>query len=52
MLNNAMMSDAMMKDGMKRMSFMLVGGDLKAHVGHKVEVTGRLTPKSPHESSR
>ena len=58
MLNNAMMSDAMMKDGMKKdtmkhddammeggmkgMSFMLMGGDLKAHVGHKVEVTGMM----------
>lgn len=25
------------------MSYMLVGGDLKAHVGHKVEVTGTMS---------
>ena len=51
MLNNAMMSgdmkdmkkdDMKMKDGMKPMSYMLKGGDLKAHVGHKVEITGTM----------
>ncbi|MEO7134639.1 MAG: hypothetical protein ABI024_10510 [Vicinamibacterales bacterium] len=52
MLNNAMMSgdmkadmkkdDMKMKDGMKPMSYMLMGGDLKGHMGHKVEVTGTM----------
>ena len=53
MLNNAMMSgdmmkgdamkkDPMMKDDMKPMSYALMGGALKAHVGHKVEVTGTM----------
>jgi hypothetical protein len=27
----------------KMMSYILVGGDVKAHVGHKVEVTGTLS---------
>ena len=47
--DNAMMSSEMkgdmkggMKDTMKPMSYMLMGGDLKAHVGHKVEVTGMM----------
>lgn len=47
MLNNAMMADNMkgqMKDDMKPMSYNLMGGDLKAHVGHKVEVTGTMAP--------
>ena len=46
MLTNAMMSGGMhgdMKGDMKAMSFDLMGGDLKAHVGHKVEVTGRMS---------
>lgn len=34
MLNNAMSGDS------KAMTYDLMGGDLKAHVGHKVEVTG------------
>jgi hypothetical protein len=44
MLNNAMMSGDMkeMKGEMKSMSYMLTGGDLKPHVGHKVEVTGMM----------
>jgi len=53
MLTNAMMShNTMGKDttGMKKdamgndhpMSYALSGGDLKAHVGHKVEVTGTV----------
>ena len=53
MLNNAMMSgdmmksdamkkDPMMKDDMKPMSYALSGGALKAHIGHKVEVTGSM----------
>ncbi len=50
MLNNAMMADTAgmkkdsmpMKGDMKAMSYMLMGGDLKAHVGHKVEVTGTM----------
>ncbi len=55
MLTNAMMMGAMMdkdkmaKDKMKpgmgdhMMSYELVGGDLKAHMGHKVEVTGTMS---------
>ncbi len=56
MLNHAMMSDHMMDKSMpsastadmkspadmKTMSYMLSGGDLKMHVGHKVEVTGMM----------
>ncbi|MEO7270964.1 MAG: hypothetical protein ABIX28_14715 [Vicinamibacterales bacterium] len=53
MLKNAMMAgaDGMKKDSMakpadtKPMSYMLMGGDLKAHVGHKVEVTGSMADK-------
>lgn len=47
MLNNAMMSGDMkgqMKEDMKPMSYALMGGNLKAHVGHKVEVTGTMAP--------
>lgn len=44
MLNNAMMSGTMPESTAgsmaPMMSYMLSGGDLKAHVGHKVEVTG------------
>ena len=54
MLNNAVMSDmagmkkdTMKKDDMKTMSYMLMGGDLKAHVGHKVEVTGMMADAKP-----
>jgi hypothetical protein len=45
MLNNAMMAGDMkgqMKEDMKPMSYDLMGGNLKAHVGHKVEVTGTM----------
>lgn len=48
-LEHAMMSadmKAMSKADMKSkhmMSYMLMGGDLKAHVGHKVEVTGTMS---------
>jgi hypothetical protein len=47
MLNNAMMAGDMkgqMKEDMKPMSYALTGGNLKAHVGHKVEVTGTMAP--------
>jgi hypothetical protein len=40
MLNNAMMAG----DG-KAMAYDLTGGELKAHVGHKVEVTGSTDSK-------
>jgi len=52
MLNNAMMADhagsgmapgAAMTPG-SPMSYMLSGGSLKPHVGHKVEVTGMMKP--------
>ena len=45
MLNNAMKAGdmkAQMKDEMKPMSYELMGGNLKPHVGHKVEVTGTM----------
>ena len=51
MLDHAMMSadmKKMKKDDMsansKMMSYGLMGGELKAHVGHKVEVTGTMAP--------
>jgi hypothetical protein len=44
MLNDAMPAakggEKAMKADMKPMSYTLMGGDLKPHVGHKVEVTG------------
>ena len=40
MLNNAMMAGAT-----KAESYGLMGGDLKAHVGHKVEVMGTMDSK-------
>ena len=49
MLDNAMMAGdmkAMPAGDMKAMSYHLAGGDLKAHVGHKVEVTGSLDAKA------
>lgn len=33
-----------MKDPMKPMSYALMGGNLKVHVGHRVEVTGTMAP--------
>jgi hypothetical protein len=44
MLEKAMMADK--KDGAP-MSYALMGGTLKPHVGHKVEVTGTLDDKKP-----
>ena len=51
MLDHAMMGadmKKMKKDDMsansKMMSYGLMGGELKAHVGHKVEVTGTMAP--------
>lgn len=34
----------------KMMSYALVGGDLKAHVGHKVEVTGTISTDKPSKA--
>lgn len=34
----------------KMMSYALVGGDLKAHVGHKVEVTGTVATDKPSKA--
>ena len=31
-----------LKDGMKQMSYTLMGGDLKSHAGHRVELTGTM----------
>ncbi len=44
MLNNAMMADK--KDGAP-MAYALMGGTLKPHVGHQVEVTGTWDEKKP-----
>ena len=55
MLTNAMMAGDMkgqMKDEMKPMSYGLTGGDLKAHVGHKVEVTGTMAPDKMMKGGR
>lgn len=56
MLSNAMMSGEMMSDkdtltkpgrsGDHKMSYELMGGDLKAHMGHKVEVISMLDKAS------
>jgi hypothetical protein len=51
MLNDAMMAskgdDKAMKPDMKPLSYALTGGDIKPHVGHKVEVTGTMAkPKA------
>ena len=40
-----MLNNAMMAGGAKAESYGLMGGDLKAHVGHKVEVTGMMDSK-------
>ena len=48
MLDNAMMAGdmkAMHTGDAKAMSYHLTGGALKAHVGHKVEITGSMDPK-------
>ena len=44
MLTNAMKSGET-KSGMKAMTYDLMGGELKNHVGHRVEVTGKLDGK-------
>jgi hypothetical protein len=48
MLTNAMKAGEMkgsMPADMKPMTYDLMGGELKAHVGHKVEVTGMMADK-------
>lgn len=40
-----MLNNAMMAGDSKAMAYDLMGGDLKAHVGHKVEVTGSSDSK-------
>jgi hypothetical protein len=65
MLNNAMMMDhagAAMASGTAAgsspmasgspMSYMLTGGSLKPHVGHKVEVTGMMKPMAADTMSQ
>lgn len=58
MLNNATMAGAMdmkkesMPMGDKPMSYMLMGNNLKAHVGHKVEVTGMMEEKKMDTMSK
>lgn len=63
MLNNAMMSSGMkdMKDmsmpsstagSAPMMSYQLSGGDLKAHVGHKVEITGTMAAAKMDKMSK
>ena len=39
-----MLSNATMASSTTPMTYMLSGGSLKAHVGHKVEVTGTMKP--------
>ena len=34
----------------KMMSYALVGGDLKGHVGHKIEVTGTISSDKPSKA--
>ena len=41
-----MLNNAMMAGDSKAMTYDLTGGELKAHVGHKVEVTGSTDPKA------
>jgi hypothetical protein len=36
--------------GTIRSMYRLTGGDLSAHVGHKVEVTGTIVPNAKHKS--
>ena len=47
MLTNAMMAGMMEKDKMgasdHMMSYELMGGDVKAHMGHKVEIMGTMS---------
>ncbi len=47
MLTNAMMAGMMEKDKMSAsdhmMSYELMGGDVKAHMGHKVEIMGTMS---------
>lgn len=48
MLDNAMLAGdmkAMPAGDAKATSYRLTGGALKAHVGHKVEITGSMDPK-------
>jgi hypothetical protein len=40
------------KEGMKPTTYDLVGGQLKAHVGHKVEVTGSTAADAPGKSKK
>ena len=40
-----MLNNAMMAGDTKAEAYGLMGGDLKAHVGHKVEVTGMMDSK-------
>ena len=50
MLNHAMMSgmpETTTGSMAPMMSYMLSGGDLKAHVGHKVEVSGMMEKAKP-----
>jgi hypothetical protein len=40
------------KEGMKPTTYDLVGGQLKAHVGHKVEVTGSTAAAAPGKTQK
>lgn len=48
---DAMKKDTMKHDDMKSMSYALMGGDLKMHVGHKVEVTGATTDSAMKDAA-
>jgi hypothetical protein len=53
-LTNATIPDTQdqSKKGMKPTTYDLVGGELKAHVGHKVEVTGSTAIADPLDKSK
>jgi len=40
------------KEGMKPTTYDLVGGQLKAHVGHRVEVTGSTAANAPGKTKK
>lgn len=53
-LTNATLPDIQdqSKEGMKPTAYDLVGGQLKAHVGHKIEVTGSTAADPPGKTKK
>src|SRR3974390_1174049 len=47
-----MLNDAMMAGDTKTTTYDLMGGDLKAHVGHKIEVTGSSAKMAKDKMSK